>query len=249
MKQLSIVLIPGWGMEEQIWESFFPYLHEFPIHIVHWRNVEDQKDFMRRIIEVAKDKEVILVGWSLGALAALQVYNLLQTKGIVLLGGTAKFTIDFDYVHGWKGSFVERMKRNLLKQKDVTLKRFYVNMFSKTEQEIGEEQAFFKIAEEFQGDSIYSLQCGLDYLIETDVREQLQQIDVPLLLLHGKADAICPPSAAQYIREKTNASLTIIEEAGHALCFTHPERCAKEILQFVRGIQQNDQQDVITKTI
>ncbi|MGG2095578.1 alpha/beta hydrolase [Bacillus sp. S13(2024)] len=249
MKQLSIVLIPGWGMEEQVWESFFPYLHEFPVHIVHWRNAEDQKDFRQRIIEVAKDKEVILVGWSLGALAALQVYDSLQTKGIVLLGGTAKFTIDSDYVHGWKGSFVERMKRSLLNQKDATLKRFYVSMFSKTEQEIGEQIAFLKVAEQFQGDSIYSLQCGLDYLIETDAREQLQQIDVPLLLLHGEADTICPLSAAQYINEKTNALLTIIEEAGHALCFTYAERCAKEILQFVRGIQQNDQQDVITKTI
>ncbi|MGG0186992.1 alpha/beta fold hydrolase [Bacillus rhizoplanae] len=249
MKQFSLVLIPGWGMEEQIWESFLPYVHDFPVHVVHWRNVEDQQDFEQRIIEVAKDKEVILIGWSLGALATLQVYNSLQTKGIVLLGGTAKFTMDSDYVHGWKGPFVERMKRSLLKQKDATLKKFYVSMFSKTEQEMEEEQAFLKIAEEFQGDSIDSLQCGLDYLIETDAREQLQQIDVPLLLLHGKADAICPPSAAQYIREKTNASLTIIEEAGHALCFTHAERCAKEILQFVRGIQQNDQQDVTTKTI
>lgn len=249
MKQLSFVLIPGWGMEEQTWESFLPYLHDFPVHIVHWRNIEDQQDFHRRIKEIAKDKEVILIGWSLGALAALQVYDSLQTKGLVLLGGTAKFTIDSDYIHGWKGSFVERMKRSLLKEKDATLKRFYVSMFSKTEQEIGAEQAFLKIAEKFQGDSIDSLQCGLDYLIEIDAREQLQQIEVPLLLLHGESDVTCPPSAAQYIHEKTNASLTIIEEAGHALCFTHPERCAKEILQFVKGIQQNDQQAVVTKTI
>ncbi|MEH7463255.1 alpha/beta hydrolase [Bacillus thuringiensis] len=240
MTQPTLILIPGWGMEEQVWEAFLPYLHDFPVHVVHWRDVEDEQDFQRRIIEVAQDKEVILVGWSLGALAALQVHHLLQTKGIVLLGGTAKFTTDSDYIHGWKHSFVDRMSRNLLKQKDDTLKRFYMSMFSKAEQESGQDRAFLKIAEQFQGDSIHSLQCGLHYLIETDVREQLLQIDVPVLLLHGKDDVICPLSVAEYIQGKINASLTIIEEAGHALCFTQAKRCAQEMIQFVKGIERND---------
>lgn len=236
MTEPSIMLIPGWGMEEPVWEAVLPYLHDFPVHVVHWRNSEDGHELQRRIIEGAQGKEVILVGWSLGALAALQVHHLLQTKGIVLLGGTAKFTTDSDYVYGWKNSFVERMNRNLLKQKSDTLKRFYVSMFSKAEQENGQDIAFLKIAEQFQGDSIHSLQCGLHYLIETDVREQLLQIDVPVLLLHGKDDVICPLSAAEYIQEKINASLIIIEEAGHALCFTQAKRCAKEIIQFVKEI-------------
>ncbi|MEH6889663.1 alpha/beta hydrolase [Bacillus sp. JJ864] len=240
MTQPTLILIPGWGMEEQVWEAFLLHLHDFPVHVVHWRNSEDEQDFQRRIIEVAQDKEVILVGWSLGALAALQVHHLLQTKGIVLLGGTAKFTTDSDYIHGWKHSFVDRMNRNLLKQKDDTLKRFYMSMFSKAEQENGQGDAFLKIAEQFQGDSIRSLQCGLHYLKETDVREQLLQIDVPVLLLHGKDDVICPLSAAEYIQGKINASLTIIEEAGHALCFTQTKRCAKEVIQFVKGIERND---------
>jgi len=240
MTQPSLILIPGWGMEELVWEAFLPHLHDFPVHVVHWRNSEDKQEFQRRIIEVAEEKEVILVGWSLGALAALQVHHSLQTKGIVLLGGTAKFTTDSDYIHGWKNSFVERMNRNLLKQKDDTLKRFYVSMFSKAEQENGHDIAFLKIAEQFQGDSIHSLQCGLQYLIETDVREQLLKIDVPVLLLHGKDDMICPLSAAEYMQEKINASLTIIEEAGHALCFTQAKRCAKEMIQFVKGIERND---------
>ncbi|MGG2014166.1 alpha/beta fold hydrolase [Bacillus sp. S10(2024)] len=240
MTQPTLILIPGWGMEEQVWEAFLPYLHDFPVHVVHWRNSEDEQDFQRRIIEVAQGKKVILVGWSLGALAALQVHHLLQTKGIVLLGGTAKFTTDSDYIHGWKHSFVDRMSRNLLKQKDDTLKRFYMSMFSKAEQESEQDRAFLKIAEQFQGDSIHSLQCGLHYLIETDVREQLVQVDVPVLLLHGKDDVICPLSAAEYIQGKINASLTIIEEAGHALCFTQAKRCAQEMIQFVKGIERND---------
>lgn len=249
MKKPRIVLIPGWGMEEQVWNSFRPYLQDVQVDVVHWRNVEDTGDFKRRIIEVVRDEEVILVGWSLGALAAISVYDSLKTKGLVLLGGTAKFTIEPDYEHGWKASFVERMKRNVKKQKEVILEKFYMSMFSTAEREAGEDRAFQKIADQFQGDSLHSLQCGLQYLIESDVREQLEKMEVPFLLLHGEDDAICPVSAAQYIQEKTNATLTVIEEAGHALCFTHPKRCAEEILSFVRGSRQNDQQSVVTKTI
>ncbi|MCM3735907.1 alpha/beta hydrolase [Bacillus cytotoxicus] len=240
MTEPTLILIPGWGMEELVLEAFLSHLHDFSVHVVHWHNSEDGQEFQRRIIEVAEGKEVILVGWSLGALAALQVHHLLQTKGIVLLGGTAKFTTDSGYIHGWKKPFVERMNRNLLKQKDDTLKRFYVSMFSKEEQENGQDVAFLKIAEQFQGDSIHSLQCGLQYLIEADVREQLLQIDVPVLLLHGKDDMICPLTAAEYIQGEINASLTIIEDAGHALCFTQAKRCAKEMIQFVKGIERND---------
>jgi len=71
---------------------------------------------------------------------------------------------------------------------------------------------------------------------------------MPVLLLHGEQDAICPLSAARYIQENTNGALKVINGAGHALCVTDSEYCANEIIQFVEGIQ-NDQQNVITKTI
>lgn len=249
MKKSRIILISGWGMGEQVWDLFLPYLQGVPVSIVHWRNVENDEDFKRRIVEEARDEEVILVGWSLGALAAINVYHSIQTKGIVLLGGTAKFIIDREYKHGWKSVFVERMKRNLLKQQEIILKKFYASMFSIAEQEAGESHAFQRIADQFQNDSPQSLQCGLQYLIESDVRKQLGKIEAPLLLLHGEEDAICPLSAAQYIQEKTNAQLRVIKQAGHALCFTHPKQCAEEILSFIKESESNDQQSVVTKKI
>lgn len=45
-----------------------------------------------------------------------------------------------------------------------------------------------------------------------------------------------------------NGTLKVINGAGHALCVTDFEYCVNEIIQFVEGIQ-NDQQNVITKTI
>ncbi|MBJ8005674.1 MULTISPECIES: alpha/beta fold hydrolase [Bacillus cereus group] len=246
MKELKVIFIPGWGMEEDVWTFVFPYFKDYPVQCLDWRNVKEQSEFAGRIIEVARDENVILVGWSLGALAAIQAYKKIKAKGIVLIGGTAKFTNTSDYTSGWNSLHVERMKKNLTRKKEDTLNRFYENMFTKNE--LKENTSFKEIALNFKGDSIQSLQLGLDYLIETDMRNELTDIKVPLLLLHGEQDVICPLSAAHNMTENTNATLKVVSGAGHALCVTNFEYCANEIIQFVEGIR-HDQQNVTTKTV
>ncbi|RWS43779.1 alpha/beta fold hydrolase [Bacillus mycoides] len=246
MKELKIIFIPGWGMEECVWTLVLPYFKGYPVQCIDWRNVKEKSEFAGRIIDVAHDENVILVGWSLGALATVQAYKKIKAKGIVLIGGTTKFTNTSDYTSGWNSLHVERMKKNLTRKKEDTLNRFYENMFTKNE--LKENTSFKEIALNFKGDSIQSLQLGLDYLIETDMRNELTDIKVPLLLLHGEQDVICPLSAAHNMMENTNATLKVVSGAGHALCVTNFEYCANEIIQFVEGIR-HDQQNVTAKTV
>ncbi|EJR18468.1 alpha/beta hydrolase [Bacillus paranthracis] len=246
MKELKIIFIPGWGMEENIWDLVLPHFKGYPVQCINWRNVKEQSEFANRIIDVAQDENVILVGWSLGALAAIQAYKKIKAKGIVLIGGTAKFTNTSDYSSGWNTLHVERLKRNLERRKEDTLKRFYENMFTKDE--LKENKSFEDIVKHFKGDSMQSLQFGLDYLIETDMRAALKEVKVPILLIHGERDVICPLSAARSMAVNETAMLKVVSEAGHALCVTNFEYCANEIIQFVEGIR-HDQQNVTTKTI
>ncbi|MBH0348994.1 MULTISPECIES: alpha/beta fold hydrolase [Bacillus] len=246
MKELKIIFIPGWGMEENIWDLVLPHFKKYPVQCIDWRNVKEQSEFADRIIDVAQDDKVILVGWSLGALAAIQAYKKIKAKGIVLIGGTAKFTNASDYSNGWNALHVERLKKNVARKKEDTLKRFYENMFTKDE--LKENKRFEDMIKHFKGDSIHSLQLGLDYLIETDMREELKEMKVPILLIHGEQDVICPLSAARNMARNETAMLKVVNKAGHALCVTNFEYCANEIIQFVEGIR-HDQQNVTTKTI
>lgn len=160
MKELKVIFIPGWGMEENIWTLVLPYFKGYSVQCINWRNVKEQSEFAGRIIDVAKDENVILVGWSLGALAAVQAYKKVNAKGIVLIGGTAKFTNTCDYTSGWNALHVERLKKNLARKKEDTLKRFYENMFTKDE--LKENKRFEDMIKHFKGDSIQSLQLGLE---------------------------------------------------------------------------------------
>ncbi|EMI9085882.1 transporter [Bacillus cereus] len=246
MKELKIIFIPGWGMEEGVWTLVLPYFKGYSVQCINWRNVKEQSEFAGRIIDVAKDENVILVGWSLGALAAVQAHKKIKAKGIVLIGGTSKFTNTSDYTSGWNALHVERLKKNVARKKEDTLKRFYENMFTKNE--LKENKRFEDMIKGFKGDSIQSLQVGLEYLIETDMREELKEMKVPILLIHGEQDVICPLSAARSMAQNENSTLKVVREAGHALCVKNFEYCGNEIIQFVEGIR-HDQQNVTTKTV
>ncbi|ABS23048.1 alpha/beta fold hydrolase [Bacillus cytotoxicus] len=238
MKQLKLIFIPGWGMEKQVWSPILSLLQESFAEYIEWHDVKEINEFAKRVEKAAEGYDVILIGWSLGALVALEVCNNVKTKGMILISSTAKFTVDERYKHGWKPSFVERMKRNIKKRKNETLSRFYISMFA--EEESAVKESFENMIKEFQGDSTESLQTGLDYLMRADMRERLKDVNVPMLLLHGEQDSICPLPAAHYIKEKTNATLKVIHQAGHAICITNFEYCANEINKFIEGIR-NDQ--------
>ena len=136
---------------------------------------------------------------------------------------------------------VERLKKNVARKKEDTLKRFYENMFTKNE--LKENKKFEDMIKRFKGDSIQSLLLGLDYLIETDMREELKEVKVPILLIHGERDVICPLSAARSMAVNETAMLKVVSEAEDALCVTNFEYCINEIIQFVEGY------DMINKTL
>ena len=79
------------------------------------------------------------------------------------------------------------------------------------------------------------------------MREALKEINVPILLIHGERDVICPLSAACSMAENETAKLKVVSEAGMRYV-TNFEYCVNEIIQFVEGIR-HDQQNVTTKTV
>src|SRR5699024_10469082 len=111
---------------------------------------------------------------------------------------------------------VQRMKRQLIRNRWQTLQRFYTSMFSEREVIQGEEQRFItNVRDYFAGDTLASLSIGLEYLLTADFRTSLDQ-QPPLLLIHGEHDVICPPEATAYIVEHTErATRRIVPEAGH----------------------------------
>jgi non-heme chloroperoxidase len=72
---------------------------------------------------------------------------------------------------------------------------------------------------------------------ETDLTEDLKQIDVPTLIIHGDDDQIVPIGASAMLSSKLvkDAKLVVYNGAPHGLCTTEKERVNADLLAFLRS--------------
>ncbi|WP_155837475.1 alpha/beta fold hydrolase [Aneurinibacillus terranovensis] len=142
MKQLHLVMLPGWRMEKAAFQPLIEPLSEvFQLLFVEWRGVKAPSDFKERVIKkiISVGEPVFLLGWSLGSLAALEIASTYpkSIKGLILIGGTSRFTSGEQYPFGWHPRILERMKKQMQQNKEKTLTVFYEAMFSGTGKEEG----------------------------------------------------------------------------------------------------------------
>ncbi len=72
---------------------------------------------------------------------------------------------------------------------------------------------------------------------ETDFTEDLKQIDVPVLIMHGDDDQIVPIADSALLSAKLvkNGTLKVYKGLPHGMCTTHPDIINPDILAFIQG--------------
>jgi non-heme chloroperoxidase len=84
------------------------------------------------------------------------------------------------------------------------------------------------------GASAYAAKACVDTWL-TDFRDDLPNIDIPTLLVHGDADRILPhPSTAARLPNLIkDLTVVTIEDGHHNIAWTHPEIVNKALLDFL----------------
>ena len=78
------------------------------------------------------------------------------------------------------------------------------------------------------------LVAGLEYLLDSDVRDKVSGIRIPVLLLHRSEDRIIPSTASEWLHAHLpNSTLKIIEDDGHALPAHHFAAVMQEMKAFL----------------
>jgi non-heme chloroperoxidase len=72
---------------------------------------------------------------------------------------------------------------------------------------------------------------------ETDFTEDLKQIDVPVLVMHGDDDQIVPiaDSALIGIKLLKHGTLKVYKGFPHGMCTTHADVINADLLAFIQG--------------
>ena len=252
----NIVLIHGWASDESIWQETQNYLDQryrvYTLNLPIAKNIYSYRDAVIELIEQNDLDQVILVGWSMGTLVAIQVAHQLPHKvqGLLLVSGTSRFLADAQsgipelgsentvkyesfekenvteaYMGGIPAALIVRMKKRLSKNCEQTITDFYKLMFSNQEQAQGlAGEIIAKDLSRRRTCDLIEAQAGLDFLAEADVRAVLKGITCPTLLLHGEQDEICSIGGAEFIqRQIPCAQLIIYPGVGHIPFLTNFE--------------------------
>jgi len=78
---------------------------------------------------------------------------------------------------------------------------------------------------------------GIKAFSETDFTDDLKQIDVPTLVLHGDDDQIVPIAASALLSVKLlkQGTLKVYEKYPHGMCTTHAEAINADLLAFIES--------------
>ncbi len=195
---------------------------------------------LSRFINYLSLKKVILVGWSLGSLVSLKsALNYARLfKSLVLVGATSKFTNESDYNAGLPEVLLERLYKSLERDKEKSLRDFYSLLFSEKEK----KQRNFKDILTIFLDQIKNLDRdilldGLHIFRNSDLRNDISNIKLPILIIQGDSDQICPVSSADYIHSKiSNSSMEVIQGTGHIPFLTKPRGFNRLLERWIRQL-------------
>lgn len=256
-----VVFVHGWATDSHVWEGVAKgfagrsTLVDLPGHgnMGSW----DETTLAPAVKEISRRVQgltgrVIGVGWSLGAEALIAAQPGLKhrLKGLVLVGSTPCFAAKEDFPWAQPRALVKKMITDMKKDPAQAVERFYPLNFTREEAGTDEAKAFIRryrppgpasrdsgtpgCSPSFKYDG---LTRALEALYLTDLREAIELIEAPVLLVHGGMDAVCPAGAAEFMGQRIRGARTeVFEGAGHAPFITMRERFMRVLDGFMEGL-------------
>lgn len=176
---------------------------------------------------------VDLLGWSLGALVALQLAATQpqRVRRLVLLGATARFLAAPDHpgvAEATLAAFGDELVRD-----PAALQARFALLCAQGEAPASARALVRQLRSQASAPAPV-LADGLAVLASADLRAQLPTIGQPTLLLHGAHDALMPAAAAQAAAQALpQGRCQTVAGAGHALPLSAPPVCAQALEAFL----------------
>ncbi len=212
---LHFVLVHGWGFNAGIWRDLRAYLPR------NSRVSQVELGFIGDGPEEDSDcpRGAIAVGHSLGVLWLLhqrKVGKSINFNALVSIQGFDRFCPHI------QPSLVASMRRGLARDAAATLTNFW--------RACGSGQ--FAAPESL---NVGRMDEGLGWLMDWDETETKTKLDCPVLALASRDDAIVPASMSAAIWGEGNIRWS--ETGGHVLPLSHPEWCARHVLDFAHDLE------------
>lgn len=245
----DLVLVHGWGLHAGIFSGLVDQLaSNYRVTTVdlpgHGRSATPDHHFdLDKTADVLANligKPAVWLGWSLGALVAMNVAirHAEAVKALVLVSATPRFVKGEDWPHAMALETLEGFAVGLTEDYQATLNRFLSLQVGK---EKNSRELIRRLREQLfvhgEPDPI-ALAAGLDILRDTDLRSQLATLEQSALIINGGRDRLTPPAAGEYLANVLpQGQYSLFEDAGHAAFLSHSQEFVARLKSFLNEQQ------------
>jgi pimeloyl-[acyl-carrier protein] methyl ester esterase len=231
----SIVFLPGWGFQSSIGREFLPP----QAHLIDLPFVKKSNPCMENICHIIEEciqqNHPILIGWSLGGLLSIKLYerNPNAYKALILLTSTPCFGMQKE----WPG--VSKEHQTLF---ESMLGKPYSVFFSYYFKLMIDPFPVSHISPMLKRHIIHKdlfnfYKSYTDILFQSDLRLQFSKICIPTLIVQGENDAIIPSDVSPYFLElNPEIKYHNIPGSGHIPFLTHSIEIQNIINNFLKII-------------
>lgn len=239
-----LLLIHGWGMHGGVWAEVAQKLaEEFQVHTVDLPGYgastalpETDLESLVQALSARFREPLVVCGWSLGGQVALHwaLREPEKVQRLILVTSTPCFAEREDWLFGMAAEVLEQFAAELEQSHVATLRRFIALQLrgSQNEREILAllRERLFSRGEPDKA----ALRAGLMILRDADLRETLQDIKQPTLVVGGQRDKLTPPEASYYLAQAMpSARVVEMEGAAHAPFLSHPDIFVDHVKSFL----------------
>ncbi len=249
-----VVLIHGYPLSSSSWEKQVPVLLAAGYRVIAYDrrgfgqssqpttgyNYDTFAEDLHKLVHHLKLRDFALVGFSMGGGEVARYLGKYGSKDVskaVIIGGVPPFLLKTaDNPEGVDGSVFEGIQKAVAADRYAFFAEFFKNFYN-TDVYLGKRiseqavQASWNVAA--ASSATASLACVPTW--HEDFRNDVAQIDVLTLVIHGDADRIVPISAAGLRTAKSvnGAELVVIKDGPHAVGWTHADEVNSALVNFL----------------
>jgi len=251
-----VVLIHGWPLNADMWESQAPFLANQGLRVISYDrrgfgrsdqpwdgyDYDTLADDLASIMDKLDLKDATLVGFSMGGgevARYLGKHGSARVARAVLISAVTPFMLNTDdNPEGVDQSVFDGMYLGIQKDRAQFFMDFAPNFYGNAllDKKVSEGVLHWFVQLALMASPKATLDCVRAFS-ETDFRQDLRGIDVPLLVIHGTADKTVPidVSARRIMALTPKARLIEYDGEAHGVTATAGERVNQDLLSFITG--------------
>ncbi len=254
--EITLVLLHGWAAHARYFDDLCQHL---PISIKvlapdlpgHGENKQSEVEstlpslagWLREYLIASGIKRPVILGWSMGALVALEYIRQFgsdEISGFISIDMTPCVLNTESWSLGMKGGLNEERNKKSYEFISTNWPAYsagVLSMFFAKDEPFPESGAWVK--EDLMNNDSFKLAMFWDSMTEQDYRDVLPGISVPSLIIAGAQSRLYSHETARYFNDHIRtSSLVFCEKSGHAPHIEEPEFVANTIEKFISALTE-----------